>query len=104
MREFTGRNGLNPQAGLIIDQAGNLYGATDYGGDLSSCGGRGCGIIFKLAPISSGGWKETVSHIFHDNPGAFPIATLIFDAAGSLYGTTGGDSRMTFGSVFEITP
>jgi uncharacterized repeat protein (TIGR03803 family) len=39
-----------------------------------------------------------------DKPGANPYDALIFDAAGNLYGTTGGDGSKTFGSVLEITP
>jgi len=37
-------------------------------------------------------------------PGARPNAGLIFDAAGNLYGTTGGDRYKTYGSVFRIAP
>jgi uncharacterized repeat protein (TIGR03803 family) len=43
-------------------------------------------------------------HTFADDPGIFPQAGVIFDAAGNLYGTTLGDNEKTFGSVFEITP
>jgi uncharacterized repeat protein (TIGR03803 family) len=98
-------DGAFPPASLIFDQAGNLYGTTSSGGDLSSCNsGPGCGVVFKLVPNSNGGWKETVLHTFFDHPGAFPLADVIFDPAGNLYGTTQGDARTTFGSVFEITP
>lgn len=94
-------DGANPAAGLTFDQAGNLYGTTLSGGyDDTNC----CGVVFKLTPTSGGGWKETVVHVFADHPGAFPYAGLILDSAGNLYGTTSGDGRTTFGSVFEITP
>jgi hypothetical protein len=68
--------------------------------------GLGCGVVFKLAPNSKGGWSESVLHRFLDNrgTGAHPYAGLIFDATGNLYGTTGGDFKKTHGSVFEITP
>jgi len=102
---FTGgKDGGYPVAGLISDQAGSLYGTTYYGGDLSRCRGNGCGVVFKLTPNSNGGWKETLIHAFVDQPGAMPFAGLIFDTAGDLYGTTGGDLVKTHGSVFEITP
>ena len=98
-------DGAVPHASLIFDQAGNLYGTTAYGGDLSSCNsGPGCGVVFKLVPNSNGGWNERVLHTFADHPGAQPFAPLISDVAANLYGTTEGDGTTTFGSVFEITP
>jgi hypothetical protein len=45
---------------------------THFGGNLNYCGGLGCGVVFKLAPNSNGGWKETVLHRFADHPGAYP--------------------------------
>jgi uncharacterized repeat protein (TIGR03803 family) len=105
LRRFTGgRGGAYPLAGLIFDHAGNLYGTTYQGGNLSYCGGAGCGVVFELARNPNGGWKETVLHRFADHPGALPHAGLILDGAGNLYGTTQGDGTTTFGSVFEITP
>lgn len=48
---FTGgADGGNPYAGLVMDKAGNLYGTTEQGGDVSLCYGRGCGTVFKLTP------------------------------------------------------
>jgi uncharacterized repeat protein (TIGR03803 family) len=100
LHQFTdGRDGGNPVAGLIFDQAGNLYGTTESGG-----GEFRYGVVFELAPNSNGGWKERLLWAFEDNPGALPDAGLVFDAAGNLYSTTIGDGTKTFGSVFEITP
>jgi uncharacterized repeat protein (TIGR03803 family) len=105
LHHFTGgKDGADPAAGLIFDHAGNLYGTTEAGGNLNCNSGVGCGVVFKLTPNSNGGWQERVLHAFTDRAGAFPLAGLIFDAAGNLYGTTGGDGTTTFGSVFEITP
>ncbi len=105
LRTFTGgRDGGIPAANLIFDQTGNLYGTTSYGGNPGLCGGLGCGTVFKLTPNSGGRWREEVLHSFFDHPGAIPVAGIIFDAAGILYGTTSGDIRNTHGSVFEITP
>lgn len=98
-----GKDGASPWAGLIFDQAGNLYGTTLGGGNLSCDLGYGCGVVFKLAPNSNGGWNETVLHAFINHPGAGPMGGLIFDAARNLYGTTAG-AVATEGSVFEITP
>src|SRR5664279_570642 len=102
-----GTDGTFPQAGLIVDGAGNLYGTTSEGGTYISCSG-GCGTVFELTPNGSGGWTETVLHNFNSNgtDGANPYAGLIFDAAGNLYGTTttGGSTGTGYGTVFELTP
>jgi uncharacterized repeat protein (TIGR03803 family) len=91
---FTGgTDGGQPQASVILDAAGNLYGTTLVGGD-SSCNavfGPGCGVVFKLAPPAqlSGAWTETVLHAFTEGTdGGTPYAGVIQDAAGNLYGTT----------------
>jgi uncharacterized repeat protein (TIGR03803 family) len=84
--------------GLTFDAAGNLYGTRNVGGAYQY------GLVFKLAPTSSGGWKETVLHAFDDKPGAYPDGGVTFDVAGNLYGMTSGDGSKTFGSVYEITP
>jgi uncharacterized repeat protein (TIGR03803 family) len=42
-------DGANPMGGLTRDAAGNLYGTTSDGGDLS-CGFSGCGTVFKVTP------------------------------------------------------
>ncbi len=104
VHSFTNERGAVPDSGLIFDSAGNLYGTTSQGGDLGACAGKGCGVVFKLTPNSTGGWKETVLYGFADKPGANPNAGLTLDSAGNLYGTTTGDNSTTFGSVFEITP
>jgi uncharacterized repeat protein (TIGR03803 family) len=81
-------------ANVIQDAAGNLYGTTPFGGD-SSCNITflPCGVVFKLAPPAqpSGAWTETVLYSFTGGTdGGFPLAGLIQDAAGNLYGTTSG--------------
>jgi hypothetical protein len=91
-----GNDGGEPSAGLIFDSEGSLYGVAG-GGNIS-----GGGIVFRLAAVSSGRWKETVLHWFSNNGGGPPVAGLIFDSAGNLYGTTiGGDQG---GTVFRVTP
>ena len=96
---FTGgKDGCNPWGtSLVLDGMGNVYGTTNSGGT------QGCGVVFKLTP-SNGAWKETLIHTFANHPGCDSFSSLIFDTAGNLYGTTGGDGGTTFGSVFEITP
>ena len=99
------RDGQGPYAGVISDQAGNLFGTTYSGGDLNQCKGYGCGVVFKLTPNSNDRWNETVLHRFVDHPGAGPAARLLLDAAGNLYGTTPAeDVEGRTGSVFQVAP
>ncbi len=80
----TARTGPIPNAGLIFDAAGNLYGTT-----LRLAALTGYGTVFELTPTAGGGWTEKVLHSFgNGTDGANPHAGLIFDAAGNLYGTT----------------
>ncbi len=81
---FTGgTDGALPYAGLIRDSQGNLYGTTENGGN-SACQG-GCGVVFKVD--TSG--NETVLYSFTGGAdGWAPLAGLIRDAQGNLYGTT----------------
>jgi uncharacterized repeat protein (TIGR03803 family) len=106
-----GSDGDVPVAGLIMDAAGNLYGTTEDGGS-SNCS-FGCGIVFELDPAGN----ETVLHSFTGSPGdgGRPVAGLIMDTAGNLYGTTaeGGSGTCTVingipvsgcGTVFKLDP
>jgi uncharacterized repeat protein (TIGR03803 family) len=93
-------HGANPEANLIADAAGNLYGTT-YGG--------GYGVVFELTPRSSGKWKETILHTFVGSPtsgpdGAYPAGGLVFDSSGNLYGTTTQGGTYGQGTVFELAP
>jgi uncharacterized repeat protein (TIGR03803 family) len=99
---FNGRDGEIPEAGLIFDAAGNLYGTTAAGGT----GDSGHGTAFELTPNGSGGWSEKVLHSFHDSgkDGFYPYDSLVMDAAGSLYGTTFSGGANDAGTVFELTP
>jgi uncharacterized repeat protein (TIGR03803 family) len=94
LHTFKGTDGAYPYAGLIFDNAGNLYGTTTYGGVFDE------GTVFKLAPQPDGHWTFTRLHRFQAH---LPRAGLVMDAAGNLYGTTpyGGQE---FGVVFRITP
>ena len=102
LHSFNSVEGRNPLAGLIFDAAGNLYGTTEYGGDLS-CEQVGCGVVFELTPTSSG-WSEKVLHTF-TGYGKYPEGGVIMDADGTLYGTVFGGVNIhdvNHGFVFEI--
>ncbi len=89
-----GNDGGQPVAGLIFDNAGNLYGAT------ASWGTGGGGTVFKLAP-SGGSWTYSVLTSFTGSDG--PVASVTMDAAGNIYGTTFMDDSFGYGSVFKLT-
>lgn len=97
---LTNTDGQDPQAGLIFDAAGNLYGTTYSGGSL------GFGTVFKMTPNGSGGWTEKVLHNFGiGEDGNSPQGlSLIFDGAGNLYGTTNTGGMNNAGTVFEMSP
>jgi large repetitive protein len=89
-------DGASPTAGLIMDGSGNLYGTTSGGGTA------GFGTVFELVN-SSGSYSERVLHSFTESggDGGGPLAGLIMDGSGNLYGTAGGDVGET-GIVFEL--
>jgi uncharacterized repeat protein (TIGR03803 family) len=100
-------DGFGPQAGLISDAAGSLFGTTYAGGSSGKgCDGYGCGTVFRLTLGAKGKWKEHVLHKFKPKAtdGYWPYAGLIFDASGNLYGTTIYGGAYANGTVFEITP
>jgi uncharacterized repeat protein (TIGR03803 family) len=95
---FGGSSGCGPQASLMLDEAGNLYGTTLNGG------ANGQGSVFKLTP-SNGSWVYTSLHDFTGGgDGAFPVSNVVFDEAGNLYGTASEGGANGYGTVWEITP
>jgi uncharacterized repeat protein (TIGR03803 family) len=99
-----GRDGYAPYSGLILDAAGNLYGTTYGGGRSSNLRCLGCGTVFQLTPGAHGRWKEKVLHSFNGNDGSGPAGSLIFDAAGNLYGNTNHGGAYDRGTVFRLNP
>ena len=98
---FTGgTDGNTPNSGLVRDAEDNLYGVTYGGGDLSACGGVGCGVVYKVDPNGN----ETVLYSFTGPDGQTPAGDLLRDSAGNLYGTTTGGGTGGNGVVFELTP
>jgi len=100
-----GRDGMLPVGPLVANNAGDLYGVTEYGGGS----GDGNGTVFRIAPNGT----EKVLYAFRSgDDGAVPYAGLVMDAKGNLYGTTyfGGGTRcgktghIGCGTVFKVKP
>jgi uncharacterized repeat protein (TIGR03803 family) len=89
-----------PSSGVVRDSAGNLYGTTQYGGQMG-CSGAGCGTVFELTPAGT----QTVLFAFPKNcrDGVVPTAGLILGPSAKLHGVT-PSCGAGFGVVFELTP
>ena len=97
---FDGTDGGLPNAGLILDGQGDLYGTAESGGEA------GAGTAFELKPPLQTGdpWTQLTLYSFSNSPdGAVPQSPLVFGPGGDLYGTTwaGGNNH---GTVFQVAP
>src|SRR5580765_1861096 len=74
LHNFSGNwDGAYPVSGVVLDNAGNLYGTAKLGG-YPNCGDIGCGLVFK---VSADG-KFSALHIFKGGlDGGYPIGGLI---------------------------
>ncbi len=93
LASFNGTNGAEPEAGLLMDGSGNLYGTASIGGTSND------GTVFELA---KGGGTITALASFNGSNGADPQDALIMDGSGNLYGTASGVSAGVGGRVFEL--
>jgi uncharacterized repeat protein (TIGR03803 family) len=102
LHAFTGgADGGNPEADLIRDSSGNLYGVTAGGGDTNCTSAYfvGCGVVFKIDPAGN----QTVLHTFEGElDGATPQGGLVMDSSGNLYGTAEFGGRYGSGQIFKI--
>jgi uncharacterized repeat protein (TIGR03803 family) len=98
-------DGAAPNGGLVLDNAGNLYGTTEIGGmNCLHHSNQGCGAVFELEPTGapSTNWTETVLYRFDGANAANPLASLICDDHHNLYGTTEGGGSGGRGVVFRL--
>jgi uncharacterized repeat protein (TIGR03803 family) len=89
---FIAANGSSPQAGVIIDSAGNLYGTT--------FGITNKGTVYEL---SADHQTFTILASFNTSNGANPEAALAMDSQGNLYGTTENGGANSDGTIFELS-
>jgi uncharacterized repeat protein (TIGR03803 family) len=95
---FTGPDGKYPDAGVILDSNGSLFGTASQGGVY------GYGTVFELNYSNGIGWTQTVLYNFQNlSDGQAPYAGLIGDSGGNLYGTTRDGGSGGGGTVFELS-
>jgi len=98
LHTFSGSDGSQSFGGVISDNAGNLYGTTEAGGQY------GYGTVFELTKGAGGGWTESVLHNFNDYDGSNITAGLVADQSGNLYGAAAIGGATGGGTVFELSP
>jgi uncharacterized repeat protein (TIGR03803 family) len=103
---FTGADGQFPEATLVQDASGRLYGTTANGGNHSpNCGSDGCGVVFVLSPQERGAWRYQLLYAFTGgDDGWWPVGKLAIGAGGTLYGTTQFGGPNGQGTVFRLEP
>jgi uncharacterized repeat protein (TIGR03803 family) len=91
-----GTEGCNPRGGVVLGKKKILYGTT-FG-----CGAQGAGTVFQLTKSGT----LTVLHSFNQDgaDGTFPIARVVLDRSGNLYGTTSEGGASGSGTVYKVTP
>src|SRR3954463_13364850 len=95
-------DGGHPFSNVVRDTAGNIYGTAYSGGTFANCSYPGCGVVYKLDPAGN----ETALYTFAGPPadGANPVAGIVMDSAGNLYGTTTYGGLNNYGTAFKIDP
>ena len=88
-------DGSQPYCALSLDTTGNLYGTTNVGGAYSY------GTVFELTPS---GTEKILWSFGNGRDGANPVAGVIRDTKGNLYGTTEYGGAYGYGTVFKLTP
>lgn len=91
-----GKDGFGPSGSLILDSAGNLYGAAGGGGLY------GGGTIYELVPNGRGSWNEKILYNFREGADAQNPNGVVFDSAGNIFGASGLGGANGVGAVFEL--
>ncbi len=88
-----GQDGSGSGANVTVDDAGNIYGTTDFGGASFD------GVVFKIAPNG----KETLLHTFSGPDGAQPDGAVIVRPNGDIYGSAGSGGAGGNGVLFLLS-
>jgi len=96
-------DGYAASSGLLLDKQGDLYGTTQYGGN-TFCDFGGCGTIFRLSPIPTGGWSEVHYPATTFSGGYYYVGGLTIDPQGNLYGMAAQGGTSGTGTVYEFIP
>jgi uncharacterized repeat protein (TIGR03803 family) len=98
LHRFNGTDGQTPMGDLAIDSAGNLYGATNYGGTVCV----NCGTVFTIKKNGSG--FASLYSFTAGADGDDPFGGVTLNTAGDLFGTAGYGTAFGQGEVFELSP
>lgn len=90
-----GTDGTVPKGAVAFDHAGNIYGATGFGG------AHAAGMIWKMTP--AGVYSDLHDFVNNGVDGVHPYAGVTIDASGNLYGTTSGGGIYSCGTVWELS-
>lgn len=95
LHDFAGGpgDGAGPSANVTLDDAGNIYSTTDFGG------ANGDGAVFKLATDGT----VTLLHSFTGADGAAPDGGVLVMPNGTIFGTTGSGGSQNNGVLFKIS-
>jgi uncharacterized repeat protein (TIGR03803 family) len=95
---FDGTNGYGPFSSVVQGIDGNIYGATDSGGNVNTQSGT----LFRVTPMG----KLTDLYNFCSKPrctdGSSPATPPVVGTDGNLYGTAGG-GILNQGVVYKMT-
>lgn len=98
LRDFSGNDGAYPEAGLTLDGSGDLYGTTLNGGQY------GCGVVFEMAAAEGGAFTFRRLYSFNGSQGRYPLAGLVLDGKGDLFGACWAGGNSNGGVLFELVP
>ncbi len=98
-----GAGGAAVSGSLVADAAGNFYGTTVGGGNVSLCKNYfGCGTVFELSRGANGVWTESILYTFNGTPdGSYP-EKIVMDGSGNIFGTTASGGIHGFGTLYEL--